>query len=303
MLLKCLQKLSSVVKILNGQQKYVVKQHIFCRFAVMKHILLANGCQVAVHFSENAVNAKAIPLVLLHGFCEDSSLWGAFLPQLKEIPVIMIDLPGFGQSDLPTAPDIATYAQAVLSVLDSLEVKQCMLVGHSLGGYVALEFGARWGERLVGMGLFHSHPFPDNEERKMARMRGVEMLRSGKRDLYVSQLFPNLFSPAFAQSHPEVVNDMIKTGKKQSPEGIVAALLAMSTRHDHQQTLKDIACPVLLLLGAEDGLIPVDQGWQAALLPTVASIEIMPGVAHMGMFEAPDKSAAVLQGFYSQCMY
>jgi pimeloyl-ACP methyl ester carboxylesterase len=277
---------------------FVAKQRKFCIFVTMKHILLANGNRVAVYFSGNHNATDTVPLVLLHGFCEDSSLWDTLLPHLPGIPVVAIDLPGFGQSDLLLSPDMASYAQAVVEVLDALDLQRCVLVGHSLGGYVALAFAAHWGDKLAGMGLFHSHPFPDNEERKMARMRGVEMLRSGKRDLYVAQLFPNLFSPAFVQAHPEVLGLLIAKGKKQDPEGIAAGLLAMRSREDRQETLKKIACPVLFLLGAEDALVPIDQAWKAAMLPAVALVEILPGVAHMGMFEATIPSAEAIKLFY-----
>lgn len=265
----------------------------------MNHLIFDQNRRVAVHFSGKKCAPADVPLVLLHGFCEDASLWTGLSAALADLPVVAIDLPGFGQSDLPAEPTMEAYATAVHSALDALGIARCVLVGHSLGGYVALEFAARWPDRLAGMGLFHSHPFPDNEERKTARMRGVEMVRSGKRDLYVAQLFPNLFAPAFAQAHPETVQALITTGRRQPEEGIASALLAMKSRADHQETLKAAGCPVLLLLGTEDGLVPIDQAWQAALLPDLACIELLPGVAHMGMYEAPAQSAAVLRKFYA----
>lgn len=264
----------------------------------MKQIILDNGSRVTVYFRGARLTADATPLVLLHGFCEDASLWDDLTQRLADLPVIAIDLPGFGQSDLPTAPDMASYAESVLAVLDHLAVDRSIIVGHSLGGYVALAFAQHYGHRLAGIGLFHSHPFPDNEERKTARTRGMEMVLSGKRDLYVAQLFPNLFTPDFAHKHPHVIAALIERGKKQSPEGIAAALQAMKSRHDQQQTLRDSQCPVLFLLGSEDGLVPVDQGWQAALLPPMASVEVLPDVAHMGMFEAPEQSAAIVRTFF-----
>ena len=267
----------------------------------MKQILLDKGQRVAAHLGAFSGKKGAVPLVLLHGFCEDSSLWNGMTVALGDIPVLAIDLPGFGQSDLPEHPDMPTYAAAVCAVLDALEIEKCVLVGHSLGGYVALEFAAQAGERLAGLGLFHSHPFPDNEERKLARLRGIEMLQSGKRDLYVAQLFPNLFSPAFAAARPEVVSALIATGKTQSAAGIAAALTAMMNRADQQSTLAEASCPVLFLLGEEDNLVPVAQAWQMAVLPASASVEIMPGVAHMGMFEAPEKSAEALRLFWRWC--
>lgn len=251
-----------------------------------------------MYFPGKPMEAGAIPLVLLHGFCEDSTLWASVSGAWADLQVVALDLPGFGNSDVPHTAAMEFYAQAVLEVLNAIQAPQAVLVGHSLGGYVALEFAARWPSRLAGLGLFHSHPFPDDEARKTARSRGIEMLQAGKRDLYVSQLFPNLFPLAFAQAHPEVVNAMISQGKKQSAEGISMALAAMRDRPDHQQTLKMAVCPVLFLLGDSDGLIPLDSGMQAAMCPDFADIQVLPGVGHMGMFEAPDACAQAIRGFY-----
>lgn len=166
----------------------------------MKHILLDKGQRVAAYLGAFSGKKGAVPLVLLHGFCEDASLWQGISSALSDIPVLAIDLPGVaGQSDLPEHPDMPTYAAAVRAVLDALEIEKCVLVGHSLGGYVALEFAAQAGERLAGLGLFHSHPFPDNEERKLARLRGIDMLQSGKRDLYCAHGTPTSFLPHLRQ--------------------------------------------------------------------------------------------------------
>ena len=264
----------------------------------MKQLFLPGGGRVAIHFSGNDILQDSIPLVLLHGFSEDSSMWEILVPHLKDIPMLAIDLPGFGQSDLPAAPNIERYAQAVIGTLDALQVQRFVLVGHSLGGYVALEIAAHWGDRLAGLGLFHSHPFADDEALKAARMRSVDMLRSGKRDLIVSQLFPRLFSASFASKHPDVLNAMIEQGKKQSAEGLAYGHLAMMSRADHQETLKKVSFPVLFLLGTADDLVPLEKAWQTALLPNISSIEVMEGVAHMGMFEATSQSATVIQSFY-----
>jgi pimeloyl-ACP methyl ester carboxylesterase len=261
----------------------------------MKRVILNNGQAVACYFTGDW--AAQTPLVLLHGFCEDASIWDNLLPLLGEVPVVRIDLPGFGQSDLPGQPTIESYAEAVAGALQQLGVTTGLMVGHSLGGYVALAFAAAYPERLAGLGLFHSHPFADNEARQQARVRGIDMLAAGKRDLYVAQLFPNLFPPEYVQNNPEIIQKLIKNGQQQSAEGISTALLAMKNRPDHQPTLQQYTRPVLLLLGAIDQLVPLEQAWQMAMLPRQVSVEILPEVAHMGMFEAPEACAKILRAF------
>jgi pimeloyl-ACP methyl ester carboxylesterase len=260
----------------------------------MKYCNTPGNTRIAYHIR----NEKGgLPLVLLHGFCEDSSIWKPMLPGLREASVLRIDLPGFGKSELPALSAMTAYADAVLAVLDAENIEKCVLVGHSMGGYAALELAARRPERLAALVLFHSHPFEDNELRKEARRRGIETLQAGKKELYVTQLFPNLFPPEFVAKRPEVLEELIFNGKKQSTEAIIAALQAMLGRRDHQPTLQKIETPVLFLLGKEDTLVPLEQALTASLLPGLASVHVLPEVAHMGMWEAPEQSAQILRDF------
>lgn len=264
----------------------------------MKHTLLSNGRRIAYR-SDGA--AEGLPLVLLHGFCEEATVWDGFIASLNSIRIIRVDLPGFGASDLDIAPGMDVYADAVCAVLNELSVEKCVLTGHSMGGYAALAFAEKYPERLAGLGLFHSHPFEDSDERKAVRRRGIEMLQSGKRELYIAQLFPGLFAEVFAKANPEIINTMIDRAKRPPAEGIAAALEGMIARKDHSATLRAIACPVLFLLGAADAIVPPEQGLQAAVLPNIADIHLLPGVAHMGMFEAAEKCAEIVRRFWEFC--
>jgi len=270
----------------------------------MKYCTTPLGAHVAytVEHSEASENLQSLaPMVLLHGFCEDHTIWSPVKSGLKPASFLQIDLPGFGASELPAEADMAAYAESIKAVLDSENIPYCVLIGHSMGGYAALEFAAQWPERLVGLGLVHSHPFEDSEERKTARRRGMETLQAGKRDLYVSQLFPNLFPASFLEKSPEILNELIFNGKRQSPEAIAAALQAMLTRRDHQSTLSETKYPVLFLLGTLDTLVPPELGLKAALLPDIADLQLLPDVAHMAMYECPKETAAILNSFWDFC--
>ncbi len=264
----------------------------------MKYCVTQHGNRVAYAW---AARGTGVPLVLVHGFCEDHSLWASLQSSLKPTSILLLDLPGFGQSELPHLPDMQSYAEAVKAVLETEQIEQCVLIGHSMGGYAALEFAAQWPEKLAGLGLFHSHPFEDTAERKTARQRGIETLQAGKRDLYVAQLFPNLFAESFLKDHPDVLEALISNGKKQSPLGIIAALQAMLSRRDHQKTLRDITCPVLFLLGQLDTLVPPEQALKAALLPTVSDLHLLPEAAHMAMFESSEETVEILNSFWDFC--
>ena len=265
----------------------------------MNYTLVSNGRRIACAVSGRPKNA--VPLVLLHGFCEDSSVWEPLLPAFADMPLIRIDLPGFGKSDLPLSPGMDTAADAVCTVLNELGIEQCVLAGHSMGGYVALPFAQKYGERLAGLGLVHSHPYEDSAARKENRQRGIDMIGSGKKDLYVAQLFPGLFAPAFVEKHPETVQALIRQGQLQQAEGIIAALQGMIARPNHLDTLRRIACPVLFILGELDAIIPPEWALAAAHLPQLSDIHLLDGVGHMGMFEAGAQTAEALQRFRQFC--
>lgn len=112
---------------------------------------------------------KTVPLVLLHGFAEDSSLWDRQKEYLKDkFRLIIPDLPGSGNT--PLANDSATsmegLAAAVKARLDAENIQQCILVGHSMGGYVTLAFAELYPYTLKAFGLFHSTSYADTEEKK-----------------------------------------------------------------------------------------------------------------------------------------
>jgi pimeloyl-ACP methyl ester carboxylesterase len=274
-------------------------QRNFCSFAAMKDHLFVNGRRL--QYDANGLVAGRLPLVLVHGFCEDSSVWDGLLPLLVPAPLVRVDLPGFGGSERALAPGMDAYADAVCAVLNELDIERCVLAGHSMGGYTALAFAEKHPERLAGFSLVHSHPYEDTPERIENRRRGIGMLQAEKKELYVAQLFPGLFAPAFGQQHPDVVQRLIEQGQKQTAGGIADALQAMIDRKDHTHTLRDSPCPVQFVLGEQDSVIPAAQALEAAALPAVADVHLLAGVGHMGMFEAPEQLASALANFRAFC--
>jgi pimeloyl-ACP methyl ester carboxylesterase len=267
----------------------------------MKNILNVNG-QTVTYYSGKNDSTTIPPLVLLHGFCEDASIWEPVLPVFTNGQVLRLDLPGFGESDLPLAAGMDVYADTVCALLHELNIQRCVLAGHSMGGYIALAFARAYPERLAGFSLVHAHPYPDSPERIENRRRGIEMLNAGKKDLYVAQLFPGLFAQTFVQTHPTVVDKLIQKGRQQPTAGIVAAIQGMMDRKNHLDTLRDARCPVQFILGELDALIPLEDALAAATLPTIVDIRVLPGTGHMGMFEATEQTALALRDFWQLCI-
>lgn len=113
-------------------------------------------------------SGKGKAVVLLHGFCENKTLWDDFVQYLSpDYHVMALDLPGFGDSELGTDECTIEYmAEKVADFLNQQGVDKCTMIGHSLGGYVALAYAEKYGDKLDGLGLFHSTVFADSEEKQ-----------------------------------------------------------------------------------------------------------------------------------------
>lgn len=243
------------------------------------------------------VQGEGAPLVLLHGLCEDSTIWDDFSEDLPDFKVILIDLFGFGQSECLPNNSIDAMAESVKAVLDHLQVAQAVVVGHSMGGYVATAFCKLYPQATLGLGLFHSHPFDDSPEKKAERYKAIEFIERNGHILYVKQLIPKLFAHLFATSNEFLMNSLIFKASKYTAETIIEAQKAMIHRGDQSDVVRQAKCPVLFIIGKQDTTVPYDMSLPQTILPTVADVHILPKVAHMGIFTAKDETVKAVRQF------
>ncbi len=251
------------------------------------------------------MEGKGFPVVLLHGFCEDSRIWEDFKHDLLEenYRVITIDLPGFGESEVVRPASIQYYAEAVLAVLDAKKLNEVIVIGHSMGGYTALALAEMAPKRLRGLGLFHSHPYADSEDKKGARHKQIDFINRQGHQLYVKQLVPKLFASSYGLSHPFDLDKLIHRAARYQAEGIIAGLEAMAKRPDRSEVLRQSACPVLFIVGEEDTAVPAEASRDQLSLPAVADINVLEKVAHMGMIEARRKTQLMVRQFIAFCLH
>ena len=242
-------------------------------------------------------------LVLLHGFCEDSFIWQHLLPDLsKKYQVITIDLPGFGESPMKyDAPTVLDYATSVQQTIQAIGLKEYVLIGHSFGGYISLEYARHFGEQLKGVGLFNSHAFADNEAKKATRTKSVEFIRTHGGEAFARSMFGNLFSPSNKEIMGDFMEQMAASIRKCDPENIIKAQLAMRGRQDTQSVLQELEIPVLFVAGKDDNSCTFDKSILQSELPKDAVCHFWGEVGHIGMFERPKKSLMALQNFMSYC--
>lgn len=151
--------------------------------------------------------------VLLHGYLESMLVWDDFVPYLyKQVRVITLDLPGHGISVVKGPVHTMEYlADVVKDTLDALGIARCTLVGHSMGGYVALAFCEKYPERLDGVVLLSSTPDADTDEKKENRLREIKLVEAGKKDA-LARVAPEAgFAPENRPRMRDEIEDLVDT--------------------------------------------------------------------------------------------
>lgn len=240
-------------------------------------------------------------VVLLHGFLEDRGIWKGLASEwATHHRVLTIDLPGWGGSEASgyvlTMDDMA---HAVSAVLAAEGVDRCALLGHSMGGYVALAFAELYPEKLNALGLLHSSALPDSDTKKADRLRAIDAVRTDLA-LYCRVAIPNLFAPEARQRLSADIASLVQRASATAPMGVAASLHGMMQRPDRTHVLARASFPILFLQGELDPVVTGEarQAQQAAA-PRMRCITL-PNVAHMGYLEAPVIFQEQVRGFLDQ---
>ena len=245
---------------------------------------------------------KQITVLLLHGYGEDSRMWEYFMRGLKDTyQILRIDLPGFGKSKIEGSVSIPDMAEGIKAVLDKLKIKQLIFIGHSMGGYVGLEFAKKYPELLLGLSLFHSHPFADTAEMKKARVISAKLAESSDQAAYVRRLFSILFPKGY--NNDKLIEKMVRRAAQYPLKGLTNGQLAMRQRADNSTVLAQLNCPVQFIIGTEDKAVPEEAKLEQVHLAATADIHILQGFGHMGMFEDSRRTKKIVRSFIEFCEY
>lgn len=239
------------------------------------------------------------PIVLVHGFCEEGAMWDEFARKLStDNTVIIPDLPGYGKSDLLDKEiTIDLYADFIKSILEKENINSAIIIGHSMGGYIAVAFADKYPEWINKLGLFHSHPFADSPEKKKTRVKAIDYVQKNGVHSFVKNLLPNLFGSIFKKNNPLLLEHLANTAGNYNIETIVGSLKAMMNRPDKTDVLLNISSPVLFIIGKMDSSITYSMSLSQTHLPKIADIYILEDVGHMGMYEAPLVTCDIIQQF------
>jgi pimeloyl-ACP methyl ester carboxylesterase len=233
------------------------------------------------------VSGTGLPVMLLHGFTEDQNIWDTLVNAFPEkYQWLVPDLPGSGKSDFnPSLEEIADFAAAVNAIRQEEQIQQMVVIGHSMGGYIALALAEKYPEHLKGFCLFHSTAYEDRPEKKESRLKSMEFIRKHGSSAYVRQSLPGLFSSHFKNNHPGIIQRQMERYANFNPDSLVQYLNAMRNRKDKTLILRNMKIPVMFLIGEEDPAVPLRDALEQCHLPEISYIHVLTHTAHMGMLE------------------
>ena len=257
----------------------------------MKQILFKNS---KISYSDTG---KGTAIVLLHGFLENQTMWQAFVPELsKKYRVITIDLLGHGNTEcLGYIHSMEDNADMVHEVLSELRIRKAILVGHSMGGYVALAYAELYPETMKGLVLLNSTSRADSEERKINRTRAIKVVKKDY-GTFIRISIANLFSEDNRERLSSEIQKVTAEALKTPLQGIVASLEGMKIRKDREVLLHFAPYPKLLVLGKRDPVLNYEEN-REQIENTNMQLTTFPD-GHMSHIENKDELLKILFQFF-----
>ncbi len=238
------------------------------------------------------------PLLLLHGFPHDRTLWTA---QLAAPPtgtrVVALDLPGFGESASADVPSMEHWADWVADAMDRLDLPRAVVGGLSMGGYLAFALWRRHPQRIQGLVLADTRAGADSLEGQDRRVAMQAMALKDGPAAVAAAMLPGMVGKTTRERNPRAVEFLDTMMRRASVGAIHDALDALRTRPDSTPTLATITVPTLVICGAEDTLTPVKESEAMHAAIADAQLAVIPGAGHASCVEHPAAFTALLSGF------
>ena len=239
------------------------------------------------------------PVVLLHGFPFNRSLWREQAAALGATHrVVTPDLRGHGETSVTSGQaTMEMMAEDVAALLDELGLKRVVLGGLSMGGYVTLAFYRLFPERVRALVLADTRPQGDDDKARQTREETARRaLREGV-GVIVESMLPKMLAPATLEGAPHVVERVREMMLGTEPEGAAAALRGMAVRRDQTDLLEGIKVPTLIVVGAEDAITPPKDSETMHALVSGSLMKVIARAGHVSNVERPAEFNRALADF------
>ncbi len=245
---------------------------------------------------------KQTPLIFIHGFPYNSTMWSQQIKKLKEsYYCVAYDVRGLG--DTPPGDGQFTmemFVDDLFSVIDGLDLEKPVIAGFSMGGYIALRAIEREPDKFLALILSDTKSEADDDAGRLKRANAINTIDKEGMDKFASDFVPMTFGQNAPQQIQETYNAILEQAKKESPIGVKGCLLAMAARTDTSLVLGNIQVPTLLLVGEQDTLTPPTVMQQMHERISNSEMITIPGAGHMTPIENPEVVTQSIQDFLAK---
>ena len=241
---------------------------------------------------------QGLPVLLfIHGFPLSRGAWDKQVRAFAQSHrVIAPDLRGLGESGVPAGPvTMSRFADDLVALLRGLTIGPVVLIGHSMGGYVALNWVDRHPDLVSGLVLVGTRAGADTVEGAGKRLAAAAKVRTEGAAFVIDDMAPKML--AAGHQDPDLARQVRALMEPASPPGLANALEGMADRADVTSSLARIGVPTLVVTGTEDTLIPPSESALLASHIAGAELELIPGAGHLAAFEQPEAFNRLLQAW------
>jgi pimeloyl-ACP methyl ester carboxylesterase len=241
-------------------------------------------------------------VVFIHGFPFSSRMWESQLEALgHSFHAVAYDFRGFGKSAVGDGQyTIEGHVDDLIALLDFLEIDKAIVVGLSMGGYIALRALERNPERFLGVALCDTQSKADDNAGKLKRAAGAKAVKQEGAAAFAEGFVEAVFTPASIENNAPAVGFIKDIISANDPVAIAGNLIAMAGRTDTTESLADIKVPALILVGEEDKLTTPDAAGDMHSRIKGSQLHLVPKAAHLSNLENPEFFNARLLEFLKQ---
>lgn len=240
-----------------------------------------------------------VPILFLHGFPFEKSMWKEQLEFLKNrYRVIACDLRGFGKSKDEESPlSIDLFADDLILFMDKLKIEKVIICGLSMGGYIALNAIKRYPNRFEALILCDTQCIADSHKVKMKRFKTIDQINEFGVKKFNENFIKSVFYEDTKTNKPELVEELRNVVFSNSKNSITKGLIAIAERSETCSVLNKITIPTLIICGREDVVTPLEESKFMNREIKGSILHVINNAGHVSNLEEPVKFNKLIRDF------
>ena len=242
-----------------------------------------------------------VPVVFLHGFLETGAAWLPWVEGLGwDTHLFIPDLPGHGRTVVWSEnTDFSDWARGLFENIQRQvkNFRRLQVIGHSMGGYLALEMAALFPDQMEKLILFHSTPFPDTPQQITRRQKQIELIKQGRSRLLIRNVGGSMFAPHHRHHLENLAQELNHQAHSCSDLGMLRTLNAIMNRRNFVPILERMAHQTLFISGGCDPFMPEDHIRSVTERFPALHAHHFPSAGHASFLEQPAEARSVVDNF------